>query len=65
MLIKKQICGCSRRDFLRSGMYGLGVSPMSPGDLFRLRKVGGSDDHILVAETKIHSLDPFRAVIDY
>ena len=30
MLIKKDICGCSRRDFLRAGMYGLGVSAGLP-----------------------------------
>ena len=30
MLIKKESCGCSRRDFLRSGLYGLGVSAALP-----------------------------------
>ncbi len=30
MLIKKQTCNCSRRDFMRAGMYGLGVSASLP-----------------------------------
>lgn len=30
MLIKKQDCNCSRRDFLRAGMYGIGVTAGLP-----------------------------------
>jgi uncharacterized protein (DUF1501 family) len=30
MLINKQTCNCSRRDFLRAGMYGLGISAGLP-----------------------------------
>ncbi|HSO75012.1 MAG TPA: DUF1501 domain-containing protein, partial [Blastocatellia bacterium] len=30
MLIKKETCDCSRRDFLRAGMYGLGITAGLP-----------------------------------
>jgi uncharacterized protein (DUF1501 family) len=42
MLIKKQRCNCSRRDFLRAGMYGLGVSAGLPLFLQHISAAGSA-----------------------
>lgn len=75
MLIKKESCGCSRPDFLRSGLYGLGVSAALPMFLQRVSQAqaagvlaGMSEKHpnrILVVLELSGGNDGLNTIVSY